>query len=201
VKVKPPGWWVADRRVRGFKFVRKYERMMALHEQYDISGIELDDDSYTVVQGVFRNKYKALDNAGTTVLRGKQELFKLKEKFPFVDADGEEVFQVTASSIIDIAGDYILSDAATDEPVVILDNDFSLLQDTWTIRDPQTREALAEIDSAEGADPRGGDGDRRDSGQLNPITARPSRSHRSHRYRQNPEHRNRGRHSHRERSR
>ncbi len=121
--------------------------MMALHEQYDISGIELDDDSYTVVQGVFRNKYKALDNADTTVLRGKQELFKLKEKFPFVDADGEEVFRVTANSIIDIAGDYVLSDADTDEPVVILDNDFSLLQDTWTIRDPQTREALAEIDS------------------------------------------------------
>jgi uncharacterized protein YxjI len=120
---------------------------MALREQYDISRIALDDDSYTVIQGVVRNKYKALDSAGTTVLRGKQELFKLKEQFPFVDADGEEVFSVTASSIIDIAGDYVLSDAATDEPVVILDNDFSMLQDTWTIRDPDTREALAEIDS------------------------------------------------------
>jgi hypothetical protein len=120
---------------------------MALREQYDITGIALDDDSYTVIQGVVRNKYKALDSAGTTVLRGKQELFKLKEKFPFVDADGEAVFTVTASSIIDVAGDYVLSDAATDEPVVILDNDFSMLQDTWTIRDPDTREALAEIDS------------------------------------------------------
>ena len=120
---------------------------MALRERYDITGIALDDDSYTVIQGVVRNKYKALDSAGTTVLRGKQELFKLKEKFPFVDADGEAVFTVTASSIIDVAGDYVLSDAATDEPVVILDNDFSMLQDTWTIRDPDTREALAEIDS------------------------------------------------------
>ena len=120
---------------------------MALQSQYDISGIALDDDSYTVIQGVFRNKYTALNNTGATVLRGKQELFKLKEKFPFVDADGEEVFRVTASSIIDIAGDYVLTDAAADDPVVILDNDFSLLQDTWTIRDPDTREALAEIDS------------------------------------------------------
>jgi len=120
---------------------------MALHDQYDISSIALDDDTYTVIQGVVRNKYKALDSAGATVLRGKQELFKLKEKFPFVDADGDEVFTVTASSIIDIAGDYVLSDAATDEPVVILDNDFSLLQDTWTIRDPETRAALAQIDS------------------------------------------------------
>ncbi|RJX41917.1 hypothetical protein DM826_09635 [Halonotius aquaticus] len=120
---------------------------MALQDRYDISGIALADDTYTVIQGVFRNKYKAVDAAGQTVLRGKQELFKLKEKFPFVDGDGTEVFTVTASGIIDIAGDYVLSDAATDEPVVILDNDFSLLQDTWTIRDPDTREALAEIDS------------------------------------------------------
>ena len=123
---------------------------MPLHnerDEYDISGIELRDDSYTVVQGVIRNKYKALDDTGETVLRGKQELFKLKEKFPFVDGDDEEVFTVTASSIIDIAGDYILADAETDDPVVILDNDFSMLQDTWTIRDPETNEALAEITS------------------------------------------------------
>jgi len=119
---------------------------MAL-QKYDISGIELQDDEYTVVQGVIRNKYKALDAAGDTVLRGKQELFRLKEKFPFVDGDGEEVFTVTASSVVDIAGDYVLTDAETDEPVVVLDNDFSLLQDTWTVRDPETNEALAEIDS------------------------------------------------------
>jgi len=116
-------------------------------DEYDISGIELTDDSYTVIQGVIRNKYKALDDTGETVLRGKQELFKLKEKFPFVDGDDKEVFTVTASSIIDIAGDYILADAETDDPVVILDNDFSMLQDTWTIRDPETNEALAEITS------------------------------------------------------
>lgn len=91
---------------------------MALQDRYDISGIELADDTYTVIQGVFRNKYKAVDAAGQTVLRGKQELFKLKETFPFVDGDGTTVFTVTASSVIDIAGDYVLSDAATDEPVV-----------------------------------------------------------------------------------
>ena len=119
---------------------------MAL-QKYDISGIELQDDEYTVIQGIVRNKYKAVDAAGETVLRGKQELFRLKEKFPFVDGDGEEVFTVTASSVVDIAGDYVLTDAQTDEPVVILDNDFSLLQDTWTVRDPETNEALAEINS------------------------------------------------------
>jgi len=118
---------------------------MALQE-YDISGIELADDEYTVVQGVVRNKYKALDAAGETVLRGKQELFRLKEKFPFVDGNDEAVFTVTASSVIDIAGDYVLTDADGEE-VVVLDNDFSVLQDTWTIRDPETSEALAEITS------------------------------------------------------
>jgi uncharacterized protein YxjI len=118
---------------------------MALQE-YDISGIELQGDEYTVVQSIVRNKYKAHNAAGETILRGKQELFRLKEKFPFVDGDGEEVFTVTASSVIDIAGDYVLTDA-DDEAVVVLDNDFSLLQDTWTVRDPETSEALAEITS------------------------------------------------------
>jgi uncharacterized protein YxjI len=119
---------------------------MAL-QKYDISGIELQDDEYTVIQGIVRNKYRAVDAAGETVLRGKQELFRLKEKFPFVDGDGEEVFTVTASSVVDIAGDYVLTDAQTDEPVVILDNDFSLLQDTWTVRDPESGDTLATIES------------------------------------------------------
>jgi len=120
---------------------------MSRRGSYDITGIELTDDSYTVEQSLVRNKYKALDAAGNVVLRGKQELFKLKEKFPFVDADGNEVFEVNATGIVDIAGDYILSDSRTGEDIVVLDNDFSLFQDTWRIRDADTGEILAHIDS------------------------------------------------------
>jgi uncharacterized protein YxjI len=114
---------------------------------YDIAGIELTDDSYTVVQGFVRNKYKALDSEGNVVLRGKQKLMKLKEQFPFVDADGEEVFEVKAGGIVDIAGNYLLTDSQTGEDLVILDNDYSILQDTWTIRDAETEAKLAEINS------------------------------------------------------
>jgi uncharacterized protein YxjI len=113
---------------------------------YDISGLDLDDDSYEVVQSLIRNKYKATDPHGNVVLRGKQKMFKMKEEFPFVGADGEEVFTVKAGGIIDAAGNYVLSDAQTGEDVVVLDNDFSIFRDVWTIRDPGG-EALAEIRS------------------------------------------------------
>jgi uncharacterized protein YxjI len=114
---------------------------------YDIAGIDLRDDEYTVEQALIRNKYAAYDKADNVVLRGKQKMFKMKEEFPFVDADENEVFKVKASGIIDIAGDYVLSDAQTEEEIVILDNDYSIFQDTWTVRDAETEAKLATIDS------------------------------------------------------
>ncbi|ELY64916.1 LURP-one-related/scramblase family protein [Natrinema versiforme] len=114
---------------------------------YDIEGIELADDRYTVEQGFIRNKYRALDTDGNVVLRGKQKMLKMKEEFPFVDADGDEVFTVKAGGIIDVAGNYVLTDARTGEDLIVLDNDYSLLQDTWKIRDATTEEKLAEINS------------------------------------------------------
>mgnify|MGYP000023554310 CR=1 FL=1 len=114
---------------------------------YGISGIELDDNGYTVVQSLVRKKYRAEDSSDNVVLRGKQKLLKLKEQFPFVDADGTEVFSVTAAGMLDVAGNYVLSDSQTGEDLVILDNDYSVLQDTWTIRDADTEAALARIDS------------------------------------------------------
>ncbi|WP_284012773.1 LURP-one-related/scramblase family protein [Halobaculum litoreum] len=114
---------------------------------YDIAGIELTDDRYTVVQSLVRNKYRAEDSAGNVVLRGKQKMLKLKEEFPFVDADGEPVFRVKAAGMLDVAGNYVLTDSRTDEELVILDNDYSVFQDTWTIRDADTGARLAQIDS------------------------------------------------------
>ncbi|PSQ32246.1 hypothetical protein BRD06_00390 [Halobacteriales archaeon QS_9_67_15] len=114
---------------------------------YDIAGIELGDDSYTVEQSLIRNKYKAMDAAGDVVLRGKQKMLKMKEEFPFVDGNDEEVFTVKAGGIIDVAGNYVLSDAQTGEDLVILDNDYSLFQDTWKIRDARDESKLAEINS------------------------------------------------------
>ena len=111
------------------------------------SAIELHGDTYTVEQSLVRNKYAAYDENGDVVLRAKQKLFKLKEEFPFVDADGNEVFTVKAGGILDVAGNYAIFDAQTDERVAVLDNDYSIFQDTWTIRDGETEAALAKITS------------------------------------------------------
>jgi len=120
---------------------------MATAGDGSISGIDLTDSEYQVVQSMIRNKYKATDAAGNVVLRGKQKMFKMKEEFPFVDANGEEVFTVKAGGIIDVAGNYVLSDAETGEDVAILDNDYSIFQDTWKIRDADTEAKIAQIDS------------------------------------------------------
>ncbi|WP_158058118.1 LURP-one-related/scramblase family protein [Halorussus halophilus] len=113
----------------------------------DISGLDLTDDEYQVVQSLIRNKYKAYDSAGNLVLKGKQKMFKLKEEFPFTDGDGNEAFTVKAGGILDVAGNYALIDSRTDQPVVTLDENLTLLTDKWKIRDPDTEAMLAEIES------------------------------------------------------
>jgi len=115
--------------------------------KYEIEGVNLNDDEYTVIQSMIRNKYRAEDAAGNVVLRGKQKMLKMKEEFPFTDGDGNEVFTVKAGGILDVAGNYVLMDDSTGDEVVVLDNDFSLFQDTWRIRDADTEEILAKIDS------------------------------------------------------
>ncbi|QCC47195.1 LURP-one-related/scramblase family protein [Halobellus limi] len=114
---------------------------------YDISTVDLTDDRYEVKQSMIRNKYVVRDGAGDVVLRGKQKLFKMKEEFPFVTGDGAEAFTVKAGGILDVAGNYAITDAGTGEEVVVLDEDFSLFVENWTIRDPETGEALATIRS------------------------------------------------------
>lgn len=114
---------------------------------YDISTVDLTDDRYEVKQSAIRNKYTVRDSAGNVVLRGKQKMFKLKEEFPFVTGDGEDAFSVKAGGIMDVAGNYTIRDAGTDDEVVVLDEDFSLFVENWTVRDPDTGEVLATIQS------------------------------------------------------
>ena len=120
-------------------------------QTYDIGGLDLSDDHYTVEQNLVRNKYEAVDSSGNTVLKGKQQTFKLKEAFPFVDENGEEAFTVKAQQIRDYEGQYVLTDARSGEDIVVLDHEYSLLEQitgaTWTIRDADTDAELAEITS------------------------------------------------------
>lgn len=112
-----------------------------------IAGVELTGDRYTVEQSLIRNRYRALDAGGNVVIRGKQKMFRMREEFPFVDADGEPVFTVKAGGILDVAGDYTLTDDRTGEPVVVLDKRWTLFSDHWKVRDPETEALIAEITS------------------------------------------------------
>jgi uncharacterized protein YxjI len=116
-------------------------------DEYDISTVDLDDDRYEVRQALVRNKYAVRDSTGTVVLRAKQKLFKLKEEFPFVTGDGDPAFTVKAGGMLDVAGTYTILDDGTGEEVVVLDEDYSLFSENWTVRDPETGEALATIAS------------------------------------------------------
>ena len=114
---------------------------------HGITGVDLTDDQYTVEQALIRNKYEATNSRGEVVVRGKQKMLKMKEEFPFVDANDEEVFTVKAGGIIDVAGNYAIVDAETGDEVAVLDNDYSIMQDTWKIRDGGDERLIAQIDS------------------------------------------------------
>jgi uncharacterized protein YxjI len=117
----------------------------------DIKALDFTDDHYTVEQNLVRNKYRAMDADDNVILQGKQKTFKLKEEFPFVDGDGKDAFTVKAQQIRDYEGEYVLTDARTGEDVVVLEHEYSLLEQvtgaTWRIRDATTDDLLAEITS------------------------------------------------------
>lgn len=104
------------------------------------AGIDLTDDYYRVEQNLVRNKYTVYDRHDQPVLKGKQELFKLREAFPFIRPDGDwddPVFTVRAKQILDIAGDYEVVDAGTGEVVLVLEKKFTFFHHKWAVRSPQ----------------------------------------------------------------
>lgn len=111
-----------------------------------LSRIDFPDNRYVVKQKAVRNAYKVYNSADEEVLRTKQKLFKMKEEFPFTDPDGNPVFNIKAENIMDIAGDYALTDAETDEKIAVLSKEFSILVHKWTI-DNADGERIASIES------------------------------------------------------
>lgn len=105
-----------------------------------IGNIDLTDDEYEVIGGLIRRKWKVNDTDGNLILRAKQKLFRAKEEFPFVDADGDPVFRVKAEGIIDVSGDYVLTDESDGETIAILEKDFTLLKHVWHINSPDGEE-------------------------------------------------------------
>lgn len=115
--------------------------------QYNITNVDMNDEYYNIEQSLVRNKYKVTDKNGDVILKGKQKMLKMKEEFPFVTGDGKDAFTVKASGVIDIAGSYALIDSVTGEEVVILDEKFSMLDEKWKIRSPDTNDVIATIES------------------------------------------------------
>ena len=114
-----------------------------------IGNIDLTDDEYEVIGGIVRRKWKVNDADGNLVLRAKQKLFRAKEEFPFVDADGDPVFRVKAQNVLDISGDYAVTNEADGEPIAILNKKFTLLKHVWHINSPDGEEwAVVESRSA-----------------------------------------------------
>ncbi|QCC49337.1 LURP-one-related/scramblase family protein [Halobellus limi] len=124
---------------------------MTSSQQYGLSEIDLSGSQYTVEQTGrdknFRPEYEARDVAGDTLFRTTYQMYEERDEFPFVDADGTEICRVKAIDTWDIAGDYLLTDSQTEKDLVIFDNDLSLLQDTWRIRDAEDESLLAEVNS------------------------------------------------------
>ena len=120
-------------------------------QQYETGALNLSGSQYTVEQSGtdknFQPEYEARDVTGDTIFRCTHQMYEGNDTFPFLDTDGTELFTVEASGNWDIAGDYLLTDSQTGKELVVLDNDFSLFQDTWRIRDAEDGSPLAEINS------------------------------------------------------
>jgi len=128
--------------------------MHATTQRYQPEAVTLSGTEFTVEQTGkdenMRPEYEARDVTGTTVFTGKYEMYQEKDTVRFADSDGNEVCTVTASGTWDIAGDYRLTDSHTGEDLVVFENDFSMLRDTWRVRDADDGSLLAEIESRGG---------------------------------------------------
>lgn len=101
-----------------------------------IANVDLTGSDYVIKQKLFRNRYRIYDDSGTLLLKTKQKLFKMKEEFPFFDADDQPVFRVKAKSVFDFAGDYTLTEAGTEDVIAVLEKEFTFFKHVWRIRSP-----------------------------------------------------------------
>lgn len=112
-----------------------------------IKGIELTEDYYKVKQRLLFNRYHIYDSDDNLILKAKQKILKLKEDIPFMDEDNNVVFRAKAEGIIDVAGDYAITEESSGEPIVVLDKKYTLFRHKWKIRDHETEELLANVES------------------------------------------------------
>ena len=133
---------------------RRDTTMQTTSRKYEPESMSLSGTEFTVEQtgtdGRMRPEYEARDVTGDTVFAARYEMYQTPDTIAFTGPDGGEVCTVTASGNWDIAGDYVLTDDHTGEDLVVFDNDFSVLQDTWRLRDADDGSLLAAVDSRGG---------------------------------------------------
>ncbi|MFB6145034.1 MAG: LURP-one-related/scramblase family protein [Candidatus Nanohaloarchaea archaeon] len=114
-----------------------------------IGGVDLSGDVYRVRQNFILNRYKVWDDDDELILRAKQKLFRLKEKVPFYNADGDVVFRVKGQKIIDVAGDYAVVDEESGDKVAVLKRNYTIFTHHWKIKSGDSDERLlANVESA-----------------------------------------------------
>lgn len=106
----------------------------------------LTGDRYTIRKGFVRDRYAVEDGNGDVVLRGRKKPFRLKEQIPFRDARGEKSFTVRAKTMLDVEGEYVLTEPPR-EPIAVLKKDVALMKHRWTVRHPRTEETMLVLDS------------------------------------------------------
>lgn len=108
-----------------------------------ISGLELNDNKYSIVQNLVRNKYRVFNSDNELVLKASQKLFRAKESFDFRNSDGKAVFSIDAEKVLDFSGDYTLRDAENEEAFAVLEKEFTLFQHSWKVKTPEGENAAS----------------------------------------------------------
>lgn len=108
---------------------------MTVKEPSRSFGIEINGGKYTV-EPRGSGQADVIDANGAILMRADERLF--------VDAGGTELFRLDGQRYVNVTGgDYALVDVETDEPIVVLSEEFSFAKSTWKIVDGESEETLA----------------------------------------------------------
>jgi hypothetical protein len=112
----------------------------------DIGGWSFGETTCTVRKHLLREEFRVADTDGETLLTTERKVSEGRATFPFRDADGDLVFRVNSGQIFDVAGEYALVEAGTDETKLVLSQELDFRRHHWTIDRP-SGETIAELSS------------------------------------------------------
>ncbi|MFH5797511.1 hypothetical protein [Haladaptatus sp. CMAA 1911] len=112
----------------------------------DIGGWSFGETECTVRKHLLREEFRITDADGETLLTTERKVSEGRATFPFRDADENLAFRVNSGQTFDIAGEYALVEAGTDETKLVLSQELDFRRHHWTIDRPDGR-TLAELSS------------------------------------------------------